>query len=131
MRPLRGRSVVDEKERGPGRPRWPIEANPGETSEAARRSYTEAVDRAFEAQKSSVRLSRTFFEGWVLALEEGAEVHRHAVRNLSQVVRAQQRLFRELSEDSLDAYDGFLGSLASFHDAATKQAAEEPERPEG
>ena len=48
-----------------------------ELDRLARESYKEAVDRAFEAQKSGIRLSRRFFENWVETLEDHAELNRH------------------------------------------------------
>jgi len=41
-----------------------------ELDQLARESYQAAVDRAFDVQKSGMRLSRRFFENWVETLEE-------------------------------------------------------------
>ncbi len=93
-----------------------------EMAEITRRSYAEAVDKAFEAQKENVRLSRTFFEHWVETLEAGAEMHRRAARGMAEVVREQQDFFRELSRESFGAYDDFLGSLSAYYEEAAKDA---------
>ena len=79
-----------------------------------REGYRAAVDQAFEAQKSGMRLSRRFFENWVETLDDHAELNRRTLSSLQQLVREQAGVFRALSRDSVDAYDGFLDSLNSY-----------------
>jgi hypothetical protein len=79
-----------------------------------REGYKTAVDQAFEAQKSGMRLSRRFFENWVETLDDQAELNRRALGNLQQLVREQNEIFREMSRESVDAYDGFLDSLNAY-----------------
>jgi hypothetical protein len=79
-----------------------------------REGYKTAVDQAFEAQKSGMRLSRRFFENWVETLDDQAELNRRALGSLQQLVREQNEIFRELSRESVDAYDGFLDSLDAY-----------------
>lgn len=86
----------------------------------AREGYKAAVDQAFEAQKSSMRLSRRFFENWVEVLDDQAELNRRTLGNLQQLVRDQREVFRELSRESVDAYDGFLDSLDAYHEDLSK-----------
>jgi hypothetical protein len=90
----------------------------GDTSERldrlTREGYKAAVDQAFEAQKSGMRLSRRFFENWVETLDDQAELNRRTLGSLQQLVREQSELFRELSRESVDAYDGFLDSLDAY-----------------
>jgi hypothetical protein len=81
-----------------------------------RESYKAAVDRAFDAQKSGMRLSRRFFENWVETLEDQAELNRRALGNLQELVREQREVFRTLSRESVDAYDGFLDSLDAYEE---------------
>jgi hypothetical protein len=81
-----------------------------------REGYKTAVDQAFEAQKSGMRLSRRFFENWVETLDDQAELNRRALGSLQQVVREQSEVFRELSRDSVDSYDGFLDSLDAYQE---------------
>ena len=76
-----------------------------------REGYRTAVDQAFEAQKSGMRLSRRFFENWVETLGDHAELNRRTFANMQELVREQREVFRELSMESVDAYDGFLDSL--------------------
>jgi hypothetical protein len=85
-----------------------------------RESYKAAVDRAFDAQKSGMRLSRRFFENWVETLEDHAELNRRTLGGLQQIVREQREVFRALSRDSVDAYDGFLDSLDAYEEEISK-----------
>jgi hypothetical protein len=82
----------------------------------AREGYRAAVDQAFEAQKSSMRLSRRFFENWVETLDDQAELNRRTLGSLQELVREQDEVFRALSRDSVDAYDGFLDSLDAYQE---------------
>ena len=85
-----------------------------------REGYKTAVDQAFEAQKSSMRLSRRFFENWVESLDDQAELNRRAIGSLQQLVREQSEIFREMSRESVDAYDGFLDSLNAYEEDISK-----------
>jgi len=96
-----------------------------ELAESARESYNTAVDRAFAAQESNMRLTRSFFEDWADTLQEQAELNRHTMESLVELAREQREVFQELTRESLNAYDGFLNSLFSYY----KEALEEPEEP--
>ena len=85
-----------------------------------REGYKTAVDQAFEAQKSSMRLSRRFFENWVETLDDQAELNRRTLGSLQQLVKEQREVFRELSRESVDAYDGFLDSLDTYQEDLSK-----------
>ena len=86
-----------------------------------REGYKAAVDRAFEAQKSGMRLSRRFFEDWVETLDDHADLNRRTLVSLQQLVREQREVFRELSRESVDAYDGFLNSLDAYQEEVSKR----------
>ena len=88
--------------------------------EIAREGYRSAVDQAFEAQKSGMRLSRRFFEDWVETLDDHAELNRRALGSLQKLVKEQREVFRELSRESVDAYDGFLDSLDTYQEEISK-----------
>ena len=85
-----------------------------------REGYKAAVDQAFEAQKSGMRLSRRFFENWVETLDDQAELNRRTLGSLQQLVREQSEVFRELSRESVDAYDGFLDSLDAYEEETSR-----------
>jgi hypothetical protein len=91
-----------------------------ELDRLARESYKAAVDRAFEAQKSGIRLSRRFFENWMETIEDHAELNRRTMQGLTKFVREQREVFQLLSHESLDAYDGFVDSLAIYHDEVSE-----------
>lgn len=83
----------------------------GRFDAAARESYMDAVDRAFEMQKSGAKLSRAFFENWVQTLEEGVEINRRALEDLQRIAADQREVFYGLSRESLGAYEEFVDSL--------------------
>ena len=85
-----------------------------------REGYKSAVDQAFEAQKSGMRLSRRFFENWVETLDDHAELNRRTFSNLQELVREQREIFQELSRESSDAYDGFLDSLDAYQEEISR-----------
>ena len=88
--------------------------------EITREGYRSAVDQAFEAQKSGMRLSRRFFENWVETLDDHAELHRRTFSNLRELVREQREVFQELARESGDAYDGFLDSLGAYQEQISR-----------
>jgi hypothetical protein len=98
-----------------------------EMNRAARESYRAAVDRAFEAQKSNMRLSRRFFENWIETLEGHAELNRRTMQDLTQLVREQREIYRALSGESLDAYDGFVDSLSTYYEEVSEDSEESEE----
>src|ERR687896_2580652 len=97
----------------------------GEASEElerlSRESYRAAVDRAFDVQKSGMRLSRRFFENWIETLEGHAELNRRTMRGLTDLIREQREVFRVMSRESLDAYDGFVDSLATYYEEVSEE----------
>ena len=88
--------------------------------ELTREGYRSAVDQAFEAQKSGMRLSRRFFENWVETLDDHAELHRRTFSTLQELVRDQREVFQALSRESGDAYDGFLNSLDDYQEEISR-----------
>ena len=92
-----------------------------ELDRLARESYKAAVDRAFDAQKSSMRLSRRFFEDWIETLEDHAELNRRTMQGLTNLIREHREVFREMSRESLDAYDGFVDSLSSYYEELSQK----------
>ena len=88
--------------------------------EITREGYRLAVDQAFEAQKSGMRLSRRFFENWVETLDDQAELQRRTFGNLQELVREQREIFQALSRESGDAYDGFLDSLDGYQEEISR-----------
>jgi hypothetical protein len=94
-----------------------------ELDQFARESYKAAVEQAFEAQRSGIRLSRRFFENWVEILENHAELNRRTMEGLTDLIREQREVFQQLSRESVGAYDDFVEALSSYQ--------EQPEPGEG
>ncbi len=92
-----------------------------ELDRLARESYRAAVDRAFDVQKSGMRLSRRFFEDWIETLEDHAELNRRTMRGLADLIREQREVFKEMSRESLSAYDGFVDSLSSYYEEVSQE----------
>ena len=63
-----------------------------------------------------MRLSRRFFENWVETLDDQAELNRRTLSSLQELAREQREVFRELSRESIDSYDGFLDSLDAYQE---------------
>src|ERR687893_1537437 len=95
-----------------------------EMDRLSRESYRGAVDRAFDVQKSGMRLSRRFFENWIETLEGHAELNRRTMQGLTELVREQREVFRVMSRESLDAYDGFVDSLATYYEEVSEETEE-------
>ena len=92
-----------------------------ELDRLARESYRVAVDRAFDLQKSNMRLSRRFFEHWIETLEDSAELNRRTMGDLTDLIQEQTEVFREMSRESLDAYEGFIDSLSSYSEEVSQE----------
>jgi hypothetical protein len=92
-----------------------------ELDRLARESYRAAVDRAFDVRKSGMKLSRRFFENWLETVEYHAELNRRTIQDLTELVQEQREIFREMSRESLSAYDGFVDSLTSYYEEISKE----------
>ena len=85
-----------------------------ELAEAARDSYRAAVDRAFEARASHVRMTRHYFEDGIGLLEDHSEANRRAMQRLAEQARERREALQEVSRASLESYSGFLDSLSDY-----------------
>lgn len=92
-------------------------------TEVIRGSYEAVMEGTATVQESHARVARSFFESSIEALEVQAEIRRYTLQSLAELAREQREAFLELSRQSLDAYDGFLDSLASYY----KEVLGEPE----
>lgn len=86
-----------------------------ELAEVARDSYRVVVDRTFTARESNARITRTFFEDTVEALRQETESNLRAAEELAEQASRRREAFRELTRESLDAYEDFLGSLSGYY----------------
>lgn len=94
----------------------------GEAIEATRASYQTIVDRTFAARESNARITKSFFEDTVEALHEQKEVNLRTMQELTQQARQQREALRDLTQESADAYEDSLGSLAGYYQDSTGDA---------
>ncbi len=82
--------------------------------------YEAAMENTSAMQESNSRLVRSLFESNLELLRAQAqiqaEIHQHTLQSLADQMRKHREALLELSRDSLDAYDGFLDSLYSYHE---------------
>lgn len=95
-----------------------------EMAAATRESYRAVVERAFAMRESNQRLTRSFFEEGLEVLQDHAEMNRRTLEALSRQAREQGEALRELSRESLQAYDDFVDSLSSYHDEVSEDRDE-------
>lgn len=93
-------------------------------TEAVRDSYEAAMESTVAAHKANARLARSFLESSVEMLEVQAEMKHRTLEGLAELAREQREAFQRLSLESLNAYDGFLGSLFSYYKEASKGLGE-------
>ena len=91
-------------------------------------SYRIALENTTAVQESNTRLARSLYESNIKVLEAQAaiqsDIQRHTLRGLAEQIRKHREVFQELSRESLDAYDGFLDSLSSYHKEVSKELEE-------
>lgn len=95
-----------------------------EMVEATHESYRAVVERAFAMRESNQRLTRDFFEESLEILQDHAEMNRRTLETLARQAREQREALRDLSLESLDAYDGFVDSLSAYHDEVSAERDE-------
>jgi hypothetical protein len=99
-------------------------------TEAAWGSYETAVENTAAMHETNTRFARSLFQSNIELLraqaEIQAEVNHHNLQSLAEQTRKHREALLELSRESLNAYDGFLGSLSSYYE----EISEESERPE-
>ena len=88
-------------------------------------SYRAILEGTLAAHERNTELTLNVFEGGMETLEAQAELNRRAVRELARRMRQQREVFRAISQDSVDAYDGFLGSLSDYYRDVSGTAGED------
>ena len=98
-------------------------------TEAAWGSYEAAVGNTTAMHETNTRIARSLWQSNIELLrtqaEIQAEVNRHNLQSLAEQARKHREALLGLSRESLNAYDGFLGSLSSYYE----EVSEESERP--
>ena len=89
--------------------------NPYDLSGTIWDSYREILESTLAARERNVVLTLNVFESGMETLEAQAEFNRRAVRELARRMREQREMFRGISRDSTNAYDGYVGSLSDYY----------------
>jgi hypothetical protein len=88
-------------------------------TEAVHASYETAVESTTTVQESHARLAQSLFESGVEALkiqtEIQTELRDQTLQSMGEQLRRHREVFQEVSRESLNAYEGFLGSLFSYY----------------
>ncbi len=83
-------------------------------------SYETAAEGAASMQEANLRLTRTLFENHAELLRAQAEIQSdlrlRTLESVAEQARRQREALLKLSRGSLEAYDGFLGSLSSYYE---------------
>jgi molecular chaperone GrpE (heat shock protein) len=85
-------------------------------NESVRDFYEVAAENTAAVQESNIQLAQNLFGSGVEALRIQAEFNQYTLQNLSEQFQKHQEVFRELSRDSLGAYENFLDSLFSYYE---------------
>ncbi len=98
-------------------------------TEAAWGSYEAAVENTAAVHETNTRIVRSLFQTNIDLLRAQAEIQAeanlHSLQSLAEQARKHREALLGLSRESLNAYDGFLGSLSSYYE----EVSEESERP--
>lgn len=88
--------------------------------------YEAAVENAATVRETNTQMARRLFESNIELLkaqtEMQAEINRNTLQGLAEQARKHREALLRLSHESLDAYDGFLGSLSSYHEEVSEEA---------
>lgn len=92
--------------------------------QAVRSSYESAAS----AREANFRAARSVFESNAELIraqaEIQAELNRNTLQSVAEGARRHRESFLKLSRGSLDAYDGFLGSLSSYQEELSRETGE-------
>src|SRR5215212_1802224 len=83
-------------------------------AEAIKESYQALADRSVSAQELNAQLTQDFFNGVINNLRTQAESNRALAEDLIEQQRKQQEASQALTQESVNAYTGFLNSMFSY-----------------
>lgn len=78
-------------------------------------SYRAIFESALATQERNVELTLHVFESGMETVERGVEINRRVALELARRMREQREVYEEISRESNDAYEGFVGSLSDFY----------------
>ncbi len=92
-------------------------------AEAIKESYQALAGRTVSAQELNAQLTQEFFNGVINNLRTQAESNRALAEDLIEQQRKQQEASQALTQESVNAYMDFLGSMFSFPQQGEQTAA--------
>jgi polyhydroxyalkanoate synthesis regulator phasin len=87
---------------------------------AIKESYQALADRSVSAQELNAQLTQEFFNGVINNLRTQAESNRALAEDLIEQQRKQQEASQTLTQESVNAYMDFLGSVFSYPRQGTR-----------
>jgi polyhydroxyalkanoate synthesis regulator phasin len=94
-------------------------------AEAIKESYQALADRSVSAQELNAQLTQEFFNGVINNLRTQAENNRALADDLIEQQRKQQEASQALTQESVNAYMDFLGSVFAYSIQGTHTSARE------
>jgi len=91
-------------------------------ADAIKESYQALADRSVSAQEVNAQLTQQFFNGVINNLRTQAENNRALAEDLIEQQRKQQEASQALTQESVNAYMDFLGSMFSYYRGNLDQA---------
>ena len=94
-------------------------------ADAIKESYQVLADRSVSAQELNAQLTQDFFNGVINNLRTQAESNRALAEDLIEQQRKQQEASQTLTQESVNAYMDFLGSVFAYPHQGTREASPE------
>ena len=85
-------------------------------------SYRAIFEGALAAHERNTEITLHVFESSMETMERGAEINRRAVQEVARRMREQHEFYESISQDSNEAYSGFVGSLSDYYREVSKGA---------
>ena len=91
-------------------------------AESLSEAYRAVVGRSVSAQELNAQLTQEFFNGVINNLRTQAESNRALAEDLIEQQRKQQEASQTLTQESVNAYMDFLGSVFTYPYQGTREA---------
>src|ERR687898_1697746 len=112
----RGSEIVDQKQQ------QQVNEAAEKFADAIKESYQALADRSVSAQELNAQLTQEFFNGVINNLRTQAESNRALAEDLIEQQRKQQEASQTLTQESVNAYMDFLGSVFTYPYQGTREA---------
>src|SRR5215216_2247213 len=114
---IKGRDYMDEKQQKQ------VNEAAEKFADAIKESYQALADRSVSAQELNAQLTQEFFNGVINNLRTQAESNRALAEDLIEQQRKQQEASQTLTQESVNAYMDFLGSVFAYPYQGTRVAS--------